>query len=97
MTKAPLGGALSCEALGLADLDRVRALRTFCDFEAERVTFAERVKRNSLQLVRVEEEILCLAFDLDEAEALVGETSDSSCLHDAFWKLVKYQVQLLEL
>lgn len=64
----------------LRDLDRVRAFRRVCDFERDSVTFLERVEC-AVALIRVEEEILLLAFDLDEAKSLIGDLGDSSCLH----------------
>jgi hypothetical protein len=72
----------------LTDLDRVRAFRTLRDFEAQRVTFAKAVERNSYELVRVEKEIFFLTLDFDEPETLVGESGDCSCLHTAMRKYV---------
>jgi hypothetical protein len=70
-----------CWTLGLADLGRVRSFRTLADLERDGITFAKRVERHTHELVGVEKEILFLTFDLDEAETLIGETGDSSCLH----------------
>ncbi len=82
-------GAFLCAA----DLDRVRALRAFCDLEDESIAFTKFVEAYADELIRVEEDILLLTFDLDEAEALIGELFDSSFLHTARIGLDKYQVQ----
>ena len=57
--------------LDLADVEGVRALWAVADLKRDLVPLLELVERNVPELVGVEEEILCLAITLDEAEALV--------------------------
>jgi len=72
-----------CSNLGLdaADFDGVRSLRTFANFKADLVAFAELVELYVQELVGVEKEIFFATFDFDEPETFIGETGDSSFLH----------------
>ena len=60
--------------LDLADSEGVRALRAVSDCERNLVSFLELIERNVLELVRVEEKVLCAfrrAVDFNKAEALL--------------------------
>ena len=70
--------------LDLADAEGVRALRTVSDGERNLVSLLEFVERNVLELVGMEEKILCAfrrSINLDEAEALLVLLDYCAVLH----------------
>lgn len=73
--------AFSCRSLDLANVDCVWAFRAVSNLERNRVSLLDLVERNVLELVGVEEKVLCLAITLDEAESLVGLLGYNSLLH----------------
>ncbi len=81
--KRPEGAFCKRLRLRATDLDRVGTFRTFRNFEGERVALSKLIEADADELFRVKEDIFLHALYLDEPESLVGETSNSSSLHDA--------------
>lgn len=70
----------------LAHLECVWALWAFTDLEAYFVTFTKLIETGVYELIAVEEKILVLSFYFNEAETLVGESSDCAFLHSDMLK-----------
>ena len=81
LTFRPSEDAKRLHALYAADFDGVGSLWGIRNLKADLVTLLKFVELYVHELVGVEKEILFLTFDFDEPESLVGETSNSSCLH----------------
>ena len=67
--------------LNLADVEGVWAFWAVADLKRDLVSFLELIERNVLELVGMEEKILCLAIAFDETEAFLVLLDDYSFLH----------------
>ena len=74
-------GLRRSNCLDLADVEGVWAFWAVADLKRDLVSFLEFIERNVLELVGMEEKILCLAIAFDEAEAFLVLLDDYSFLH----------------
>lgn len=81
--KTPPKGRFPSRLGDARDLDGLRTLIAFGDFELELVAFAELIELHVHKLAGVEEDILLPSFDLDEPEAAISNAGDNSLHHAA--------------